>query len=75
MVFMQTDLVHHPPTPRYDPKFANKRMQDAVRAAVLSGRDFSFLLGAEEIRQRNVDMRPERQAAGWGYGVGRYNGD
>ena len=77
---MQSDIILHPPTPRYDLKFANAAANHALLTAVLSGRDFSFLLDADELRQRTVEMRPARQAAerlarSYGYGCGYNQGD
>lgn len=60
---MQSNIIHHPPTPRYDERFANKRSTNAVVQAVCKGRDFSFLLSIEELATREEQMRLAYQAA------------
>jgi len=79
---MQSDIVLHPPTPRYNPAVATienvENGEVALLQAVLMGRDFSFLLSSDELWQREYDllnMAARWQAESYGYGCGFNQGD
>ena len=82
---MQSDISNHPRTPLWNPANMTAQGANAILLAVMLGRDFSFLLSAEELaardRQASAQWRAaEALARSYGYGGGgglrgRYQGD